>query len=870
MAGDPFKIWNAGDTGAPGEGPFNATWHNAVGEATRNSMRDAVPGQRAPVVEDPADEDIWLANATEDAIDQFVAVGTSELAIKPGQAGHSIGPALDDGDFRERLCFLSESLKLGRPFGITQDAIGQSYAYVCIVDAGPGGEPPNAKWMRLSGIPDAWDATLTYKPGRQVVSNGVDPWASGQSYVIGDVVESGLDPWQCIADHTSNSGNAPPDATYWKIGKRKIYVALDQNTGFLPAANPAHWLLVGAHKGAWDKLYTYAKGEVTLLCPVGRIVMAGVTRAWVDVVQSGDRYADISGDELLSQATPGALEILRASGGLGPQWTVVRFRGDQPMAVPSSDGTGDLATGAMTCVGVATAYKHPGGSLLMHAMLCAGVATSTYPVCTGSGSLAMGAMLCAGTANAYNIPPSGRLFTAVMTCAGVAVSSPPPHGVGALVMEAMTCAGVATVTRPVRTGSGALVSGAMTCAGTATTKPTGFECCAAPNFIAYITSSVHKAGHWVYDWQEKVIDGGTGEFIDGTHSGTTAAGPYLRELNNNLVDCPSLVTAFFRGVWNGLPLFYFDRCCTGDEVPGSGALVMGAMTCAGTAHVWNVGHGALVMGVMTCLGSATSAPPGSGGSTFTGTGELTMGAMTCMGSATVAESGSGGSGSGGNSEHGDANFDTSGDHTWDCPDGVFTVEVECWGGGGGGGLAPFPYDDSGGGAGGGEHAYKVVSVTPGVTYNLHVGAGGAIHITGAGDTGDSGEDTWFVDSSTVLAHGGTGGTPTAGGTGGVSGIGDSLHGGGDGGAGATGTGGGGGGAGGYANLGQSGNGAAFGGAGGSGGAGTGGPSGDAGGHGMSGSSGPTGGTAPGGGGGGGGTGGFVQTAGFTGRVYLKW
>ncbi len=621
MAGDPFKIWNAGDTGAPGEGPFNATWHNAVGEATRNSMRDAVPGQRAPIVEDPADEDIWLANATEDAIDQFVAVGVSELAIKPGQAGHSIDPALDDGDFRERLCFLSESLRLGRPFGITQDAIDKSDAFVCVVDAGPGGEPPNAKWMRLSGTPDAWDATLTYKAGRQVISNGVDPWASGQSYVIGDVVESGLDPWKCIADHTSNSGNAPPDATHWKISKRKIYVALDQNIGQPPATSPTRWLLIGAHKGAWDKLYTYAKGEVTLLCPVGRIVMAGVTRAWVDVVQSGDRYADISGDELLSQAVPGALEILRASGGLGPQWTVVRFRGDQPMAVPSSDGTGDLATGAMTCAGVATAYKHPGGSLLMHAMLCAGVATSTYPVCTGSGSLAMGAMLCAGAANAYDIPPTGRLFTAAMTCAGVATSSPPPHGVGALVMEAMTCAGLATVTRPVRTGTGALVAGAMTCSGTATTKPTSFECCAAPNFVAYITSSEYKAGHWVYDWQEKVIDGGTGEFIDGSHSGTTAAGPYLRELNNNLVDCPSLVTAFLRGVWNGLPLFYFDRCCTGGAVEGSGALVMGAMTCAG---------------------SATSAPP-----TFTGSGAPTMGAMTCMGSATFSEAGGSSGGGGG-------------------------------------------------------------------------------------------------------------------------------------------------------------------------------------------------------------------------------
>jgi predicted CxxxxCH...CXXCH cytochrome family protein len=129
-------------------------------------------------------------------------------------------------------------------------------------------------------------------------------------------------------------------------------------------------------------------------------------------------------------------------------------------------------------------------------------------------------------------------------------------------------------------------------------------------------------------------------------------------------------------------------------------------------------------------------------------------------------------------------YDLSG--TWTAPVGVTSVEVACWGAGGNGGSGA--KNHSGGGGGGGAYSYTAtIAVTPGNTYTVNVGVGGAATLTD--------RDSWFIDNTTILAKGGTdganagGGGSGAGGNGGqaVQGIGTSRYSGGDGAAGISGT-----------------------------------------------------------------------------------
>lgn len=118
--------------------------------------------------------------------------------------------------------------------------------------------------------------------------------------------------------------------------------------------------------------------------------------------------------------------------------------------------------------------------------------------------------------------------------------------------------------------------------------------------------------------------------------------------------------------------------------------------------------------------------------------------------------------------------------TWTCPEGITEVAVECWGAGGDGGTSISAA--GGGGGGGGAYArVSVLSVTPGNDYTVTVGASG-------------GDDSWFGDTSTVLAKGGGNGgdaalvaTPGAGGVGGNANhcVGDVSWSGGNGSAGST-------------------------------------------------------------------------------------
>ncbi len=131
-------------------------------------------------------------------------------------------------------------------------------------------------------------------------------------------------------------------------------------------------------------------------------------------------------------------------------------------------------------------------------------------------------------------------------------------------------------------------------------------------------------------------------------------------------------------------------------------------------------------------------------------------------------------------------FTTPGSTTWTAPAGVTEVTVEAWGGGGRGGSRT--NNGFGGGGGGGAYTRHSVTVTPGQTYTVHVGAGAT--------TTAAGGDSFFHDGSTVLAKGGAsaGDNVSAGALGGAAagGVGSVRHSGGNGAAGTGGNGGGGG------------------------------------------------------------------------------
>ena len=112
------------------------------------------------------------------------------------------------------------------------------------------------------------------------------------------------------------------------------------------------------------------------------------------------------------------------------------------------------------------------------------------------------------------------------------------------------------------------------------------------------------------------------------------------------------------------------------------------------------------------------------------------------------------------------NFFSSG--TWICPAGITSVQVECWGGGGAGGSAQNPSGPSqcgGAGAGGAYARYNFYPVTPGNTYYINVGDGGANISTNNGTT-MAGGDSWFnsvnTPSATIIAKGGAGGQSAVG------------------------------------------------------------------------------------------------------------
>lgn len=93
---------------------------------------------------------------------------------------------------------------------------------------------------------------------------------------------------------------------------------------------------------------------------------------------------------------------------------------------------------------------------------------------------------------------------------------------------------------------------------------------------------------------------------------------------------------------------------------------------------------------------------------------------------------------------GSQTYTTSG--TWVCPPGVTSITVECWGGGGRGGARTTGNNVALAGGGGGAYSRSVISVTPGASYTVNVGAGSS--------STSAGGDSWFGSSATVMAKGG--------------------------------------------------------------------------------------------------------------------
>jgi|GEM_PF-5944637 len=110
-------------------------------------------------------------------------------------------------------------------------------------------------------------------------------------------------------------------------------------------------------------------------------------------------------------------------------------------------------------------------------------------------------------------------------------------------------------------------------------------------------------------------------------------------------------------------------------------------------------------------------------------------------------------------------FNTTGANTWFCPVGVTSITVECWGGGGAGGGGNTVA--AGGGGGGAYIKTYNVSVDPGTTYTITVGAGG----NGTNADGPNGNPSTINTPVPVTANGGKGGKGSgAGGAGGTGGT----------------------------------------------------------------------------------------------------
>lgn len=116
-------------------------------------------------------------------------------------------------------------------------------------------------------------------------------------------------------------------------------------------------------------------------------------------------------------------------------------------------------------------------------------------------------------------------------------------------------------------------------------------------------------------------------------------------------------------------------------------------------------------------------------------------------------------------------FKSTGEHTWNPPQGITEVDVLVVGGGGAGGNGDAGMDDGGGGGGAGSViCEKDYDVTESEEININVGAGG-IPSNNTGSTGSNGEESHFgnIQAKGGGAGGGASDAPKDGGNGGGAG-----------------------------------------------------------------------------------------------------
>ena len=191
-----------------------------------------------------------------------------------------------------------------------------------------------------------------------------------------------------------------------------------------------------------------------------------------------------------------------------------------------------------------------------------------------------------------------------------------------------------------------------------------------------------------------------------------------------------------------------------------------------TSYLWNYsGTGATITGTTNSITVDFSSSATSGDLTVQGTGSGCSGTVSSAFAISVSS------------------YSSSGTYTFTVPAGIYCIQVEAWGGGGRGGArtSSSNYVALAGG-GGGAYSSSILSVTPGATYTVTIGAGSS--------STTSGGDSWFGTTSLLLAKGGSSvsesNTPGAGGLA-SSGAGEIKFNGGAGGAGTGGSFGGGGG-----------------------------------------------------------------------------
>lgn len=153
--------------------------------------------------------------------------------------------------------------------------------------------------------------------------NSAQAWQTGVVYLVGQRVQVNNNFYQCILQHTSNSGNKPPNATYWQ-GPQVFSPTVD----YSPLTNNKAQYWINA-AGGWINAGT-ENAEVAIVDPNIIIQDALHNRTWCDTV--GTNPASIDSNLLVGGNTPfDGLRVLCNGTGTG------LFSGNDPTGTPYSN-----------------------------------------------------------------------------------------------------------------------------------------------------------------------------------------------------------------------------------------------------------------------------------------------------------------------------------------------------------------------------------------------------------------------------------------------------------------------------------------------------------------------------------------------------